>query len=109
MVRRRHRTPHLGHAGGHAGRRLVVNDGDRFDLPVAIVDEDRMHDIGIDAVPPVCRHELNVQAKPHGHVAPQHGELAHLEHQHGVAGRQRVNERRLPRAGAGGGVDDHRT
>ena len=36
---------------------------------------------------------------------PQHGEVAGLEHQHPVAGRQRVDERRLPRAGAGRGID----
>ena len=42
------------------------------------------------------------------HVAPQRGEVAGLVHQHLVAGRQRVDERRLPRAGAGGRIDEHR-
>ena len=35
-------------------------------------------------------------------------ELAGLHHQHAVAGVERVDQRRLPGAGAGGGVDDHR-
>ena len=35
-------------------------------------------------------------------------ELAGLHHQHAVAGIERVDQRRLPGAGAGGGVDDHR-
>ncbi len=62
----------------------------------------------IDPLPPVSWHELHLQAQPLRHVAPQHGEVTGLEHQHGVSRRQRVDERGFPRAGAGRWVDDHR-
>jgi hypothetical protein len=52
--------------------------------------------------------ELRLQAELDGHVAPQRGEVAGLVHQHLVAGRQRIDEGRLPRAGAGGRIDEHR-
>ena len=48
------------------------------------------------------------QAELGGHGLPQRGEVAGLVHQHLVAGRERVEQRRLPRAGAGGGIDEHR-
>ena len=41
-------------------------------------------------------------------ASPQGGEVAGLGHQHLVAGRQRVDDRRLPRAGARRRIDDHR-
>ena len=49
-----------------------------------------------------------LQAELLRHVLPQRRELAGLHHQHAVAGRQRVDQRRLPGAGAGRGVDDDR-
>ena len=52
--------------------------------------------------------ELRLQAELDRHVLPQRGEVAGLVHQHLVAGRERVDERRLPRAGAGRGIDEHR-
>ena len=42
------------------------------------------------------------------HGLPLRRELAGLDHQHAVAGRQRIDQRRFPRAGAGRGVDDDR-
>ena len=42
-----------------------------------------------------------------GQPLPQHGEVPGLDHQHPVARRQRVDQRRLPGAGAGGRVDHH--
>ena len=52
------------------------------------------------------KHRLELE--PLRHLLPQRGEPAGAAHQHGVAGRQRVGQRRLPRAGAGGGIDHHR-
>ena len=43
-----------------------------------------------------------------GDVPPQRGEMPGLVHQDLVAGRERVEKRRLPRPGAGGGIDHHR-
>ena len=42
------------------------------------------------------------------HLLPQRREVAGLVHQHRVAGAQRVDQRRLPRAGARRGIDDDR-
>ena len=49
-----------------------------------------------------------LQAELLRHLLPQRGELAGLHHQHAVAGRQRVDQRGFPGAGAGRGVDDDR-
>ena len=59
--------------------------------------------VGVGAVAPVAGHELDLQAEPLGQLVPQRGEMAGLEHQHPVAGRERVDERGLPGAGARGG------
>ena len=40
---------------------------------------------------------------------PQRGEMPGLRHQHAIAGRQRVDQRGFPGAGAGGGIDDDRS
>ena len=103
-----HRAPDRRDVARDAGRRLVVDDGDGFDRLAAVSRQLLPDDGRIDAVPPVAGNEIDLQAEPHGHVAPERGELAGLDHQHRVAGRQRVDERRLPRAGAGRGIDHDR-
>ena len=91
-----------------AGRRLVVHDqhgagcGGRD--PRAAGFERRR----IDAVPPVSGHDLDVEPDPPRHLGPAPGELADVERQHPIAGRQRVDERRFPRAGARRGKDHDR-
>ena len=62
--------------------------------------------LGVGAVAPVARHPLDLEPEPLGHAAPQRREVAGLEREHAVAGGERVDERRLPRAGARGRVDD---
>ena len=57
---------------------------------------------------PVAAHELGLDAELVGHLLPQRGEVAGLPHQHEVARRQRVHQRRFPRAGARRRIDDHR-
>src|SRR6185437_7074252 len=57
----------------------------------------------------IHRHEVDLEPEPRGHGAPEARELAGLEGEHLVAGRERVGERRFPGAGAGGGEDDHGT
>ena len=62
----------------------------------------------VGAVAPVARHEVHDQPEPLGELLPQRREVAGLGHQHAIAGRQRVDERRLPRAGARRWIDDDR-
>jgi hypothetical protein len=62
--------------------------------------------VGADA--PVGRDEFRPQPEFLRHGLPQRGELAGLDHQHAIAGRERVHESRFPRTGAGRGIDDHR-
>ena len=70
--------------------------------------QDRRDLVGIDAVAPVARHPVDLEPEPLGHRPPQRREVAGLERQHAVAGRQRVDQRGLPRAGPRRRVDDHR-
>ena len=49
----------------------------------------------IDAVAPVAGQQLHIEPEPAGHLAPQRREMAGLGHQHGVARRQRVDQRRF--------------
>ena len=50
-----------------------------------------------------------VQAQPRGHLCPPHAEDAGLKHQHMVAGRQQIDQRRFPRAMARGGIEEYMT
>ncbi len=50
--------------------------------------------------------DLGAQAEAVDHLLPQHGELAGLDHEHAVAGRERVGEGGFPCAGARRRVDD---
>jgi len=100
---------HVGDAAGDPGRGLVVHDRDGFDRVRAIVAQPRRDRVGVDAVPPVARDHLDFQAEPACELAPQRGELPGLDHQHAIARRERVDQRRLPRAGSGSGVDHDRT
>ena len=96
----------LRHAARHARRGLVVDDHHRADRRVAA--QDLLRALGIGAVAPVARHPHDLEPEPLGHRPPQRREVAGLEREHAVAGRERVDERRLPRAGARRRVDDDR-
>jgi hypothetical protein len=52
-------------------------------------------------VPPIARHELDLEPEPRRHLSPQCRKMAGLEHDHTIARRQRVRQRRLPRPGPG--------
>ena len=103
-----HRAPDRRDVAGHAGRGLVVDDGDGLDRVAAVRRQLLSDEGGIDAVAPIAGNEVDLEPELHGHVAPERGELAGFDHQHRVAGRQRVDERRLPGAGAGAGIHDDR-
>ena len=62
----------------------------------------------VGAAAPVGVDELGGEAEAARHLLPQRREPAGAAHQHGIAGAERVAQRRLPRAGAGGGIDHHR-
>ncbi len=107
-LRRVDRAPHLVDAARAAGRGLVVDDADRLDAVRAILGERRADRLDIGAAPPIRVDEFGHEAELLRHLLPQAREPAGAAHQHGVARRERVGERRLPRAGAGGRVDHHR-
>src|ERR1700733_499226 len=66
-------------------------------------------DLGdVGAAAPVGRHEFEVELEFLGDALPQYGELAGLGEQHLVAGRKRVDDGRLPGAGARRRENDHR-
>lgn len=101
MFRAVHRLAHLADARSAAGRGLVVHDHDRF-AGMALVGGKFLFDGGrIDAVPPIATNELDDEPHAFGDLAPQRGEMASLEHQHLVAGRQRIDDGRFPRTRAG--------
>ena len=62
----------------------------------------------VGAVAPVALQPHDVEAEPGRHRPPERREVAGLGRDHLVAGRERVDQRGLPRAGAGRGIDDHR-
>jgi hypothetical protein len=107
MLRKVDRAAHELDPARHACRRLVVNDEDGLDAPLAIIAEPFRNEVGIDAMSPVSRHEVDVETEARGHRAPQRREMAGLEHEHAIARRQRVDEGRLPRPGARGRIDEH--
>jgi len=56
-------------------------------------------------VPPVSRHEVDIQPQFPGHLPPQRRKLSRLEHQHPIAGGESIDERRFPGSGSGGWID----
>ena len=60
------------------------------------------------AATPVAGHVVDLQAESFGHLSPHQREVAGLENQHAVAGRQRVHQRGFGGAGAGRRKHDHR-
>ena len=102
------RLADLGDRRQAAGRGLVVQHAHRLDLVGLVLAQLGLDRGGIGAGAPVGRDELRLEPELGRHVLPQAGELAGLDHQHAVAGRERVDEGGFPRAGAGRGVDDDR-
>ena len=80
----------------------------RLDLVGLVLAQMRLDRRRVGAGAPVGRDEFRLEAELLRHVLPQRGELAGLDHQHAVAGRERVDQRRFPGAGAGRGIDDDR-
>ena len=85
-----------------------MDDAHRLDGVCLVFPQLRLDCRRIGATPPVGRDELRREAELDRHLLPQGGEVAGLEHEDPVAGRERVDQRRLPSAGAGGRIDHHR-
>ena len=98
---------HRPDAARHPGGGLVVHDRHRLDGVIAILGESRLDPCRIGAGAPVAFQDLGLQAESPRHRRPQRREVPGLAHQHRVAGRERVHERRLPGAGAGRREDQH--
>ena len=97
-----HRRAKSADAAGNAGRRLVVDDDDRFDLRARRRRASRALELGLGRTPaPVARHVVDLQAQPLGDCAPYQRKMTGLENQHAIARRKRVHERRFGGAGPG--------
>ena len=70
--------------------------------------EPRLDRCRVYAGSPVAGHEIDDEPEAVGHFSPERREMARLEHEHAIAGRQRVDQRRFPRAGTRCGIDHHR-
>ena len=81
---------------------------DGFDLAALVLAQMLLDRAWFRADAPVGLDELGPQAELFRHVLPQRGELTGLHHQDAVTGRKRVHQGRLPGAGAGRGIYDHR-
>ena len=102
-------TAHRGHVRGHPGRGLVVHNAHGLERMALVLAQPRLDPRGIDAAPPIAWNELGRQGQALGQFLPEGREMAGLDHQDGVAGRERVDQCCLPGPGAGRGVDHHRT
>ena len=91
------------------GRGLVVDDEHRLVRMGAVFGQPGLDDGRVDATAPVAGHEVDGKAELLRHRAPQRREMAGFEHQHAIARRKRIHQRRLPRSGAGRGKDDDRS
>jgi hypothetical protein len=100
---------HRADVAGDTGRGLVVDDGDGLDR-AAVESSARRASIAAASTPERQSPGTNSVTMPSllRHLLPQGGEVAGLEHQHAVAGRQGVDEGGFPRAGARAGEDDDR-
>ncbi len=102
------RAAYLGDAVGDAGRGLVVDLHHRLDRVLLVLAQPRLDRSGIDAGAPVARQRLDLDSELLRVLAPVEREIAGLRHQHLVAGREDVDDRRLPGAMAVAGIGDDR-
>src|SRR3712207_4594619 len=73
------RLAQLADARGDARRGLVMDGGDGLDPVLLVLAELRLQRRGIDAAAPVAGHEIDLEAEPARHLAPQRREMAGLE------------------------------
>ena len=91
------RLADLANPRGDAGRGLVVHDEHGLDRVTSILGQFGFDADGFDAVPPIGGDHIDVETQTTRDVGPEPPELANLERQDAIAGRQRVDQRRFPR------------
>jgi hypothetical protein len=102
------RLAHESDAAGGAGGGLVVNHADGADGVRLVLAQLRFDCGRIGTSAPVGGEQLDLQSELAGHLLPQAGEMAGLDHQHLVARRQRVHQRGLPGARTRGRIGHDR-
>jgi len=75
-----------------------VHDEKGFDAVAAVVGQALPQFARIHAAPPRSGDHFDVESEPARDLRPVLRKLADVERQHRVAGRERIHERRLPRA-----------
>src|SRR5438094_101514 len=100
------RRPHGRDVGRHAGGGLVVYDQHGAELMRGVGGQARGHAIGGHTLAIRDLEPLDLDAVRDGGLREAGGEVAVHAREHPVAGRKRVDERRLPRSGARAGIED---
>src|SRR3989475_2381627 len=106
MLRRVDRAADGRDVARHAGCRLVGDDEDPFDLVLLARRQDPPDPLGWRALAPLDIDDVHAQAMLWAEIDPQVANLAVPRRGHPIAGRERVDERCLPPAGAGCGEDE---
>ena len=83
-----------------------MHHADRLDFVVFILSQPRLDAVGFRPAAPVAFEKLRLPPDLARPLVPERREMPGLEHQYLVARRQRVDQRRLPRARAGGWEDE---
>ncbi|MNV16719.1 hypothetical protein D3C71_1074880 [compost metagenome] len=94
------RGAHGGDVAGDAGGRFVMHDTHRLDAVLRVFGQARTDHGGVNGMAPVAFHVIHLQPQAPCQLLPQAGEVAGFHHQHAVARRQRIDQRRFPRARA---------
>ena len=84
---------------------IDLHGDDRLDAVILVLPQPRLDLGGTDRAAPVALQHLDLGAHRGGRVAPADRKTSAFQHQHLVAARQHVGERRFPRAMAVGDVD----
>lgn len=105
-----HHATKLSDPARDPGRGLVVNHDDCLEGVPWVRAQPRVQLRGRGAPAPIARHIVNREADSFCNVAPRDlREPARLEHQHPVAGRERIHQGRFAASSARGRIHDHRT
>jgi hypothetical protein len=97
---------HARHVAGDSRGGLVVGEEHRLDLMALVRGKRFLVPLDRGTFTPLGIEHEDVESQPLRHVDPEMAEHAEAGGEHLVAWRERVRERRLPRAGAAGGEDE---
>src|SRR5438067_991707 len=108
MTRIVHGATDIGQPAGHSRRRLVVHHHHRFDLVRSVAIQTSFDQRRIDTGPPVTRYAFHIQTESLRHASPEHSKVTRLKHEDPIAGRQSVDNCRLPSPRPRSWKDDYR-